>query len=56
MVIHFEMEHYAPPVIMVEGAVVMVSWMAFVSWYSLAKCATCVYGNFAPVAIYGLPS
>ena len=34
MVIHFEMENDAPPLVMVEGSVDKVSWGAFLSWYS----------------------
>ena len=30
---HFELEHAAPPLVMVEGAVDTVSWEAFVRWY-----------------------
>ena len=30
---HFELEHSAPPLVMVEGAVDKVSWEAFAGWY-----------------------
>jgi hypothetical protein len=30
---HFELEHYAPPLVMVEGAVDRVSWESFFEWY-----------------------
>ena len=30
---HFELEHAAPPLVIVEGAVDTVSWEAFARWY-----------------------
>ena len=34
MMIHLEIEHDAPPLVMVEGSVDKASWEAFNSWYS----------------------